>query len=99
MALERERLIAEIGRRVRSELDLDTVLRVAVEETAKAIGVTRSFVRLGELGEPMPVLAEWNAPGVDPVGDVAPSLPALNLAARERRTVAVDDVGDLRRDR
>jgi PAS domain S-box-containing protein len=91
-ALERERLIAGIGRRVRSELDLDTVLRVAVEETAKAVGVTRSFVRLGELGEPMPVLAEWKAPGLDSVGDVAPRLPALNLAARERRTVAVDDV-------
>ena len=91
-ALERERLIAEIGRRVRSELDLDTVLRVAVEETAKAVGVTRSFIRLGELGEPMPVLAEWKAPGLDSVADVAPRLPALNLAARERRTVAVDDV-------
>ena len=71
-ALERERLVAEIGRRVRSELDLDTVLRVAVEETAKAIGVTRCFIRLGERGEPMPVLAEWDAPGVEPVGDVAP---------------------------
>ena len=91
-ALERERLIADIGRRVRSELDLDTVLRVAVEETAKALGVTRSFVRLGELGEPMPVLAEWKAPGLDSVAEVAPRLPALNLAARERRTVAVDDV-------
>ena len=90
-ALERERLIAEIGRRVRSELDIDTVLRVAVEETAKAVGVVRSFIRLGELGEPMPVLAEWKAPGADSVGDVAPYLPALNLAARERRTVAVDD--------
>jgi PAS domain S-box-containing protein len=91
-ALERERVIAEIGRRVRSELDVGTVLRVAVEATAEALGVTRSFVRLGELGEPMPVLAEWTAPGLDPVGDVAPRLPALNLAARERRTVAVDDV-------
>ncbi len=91
-ALERERLIAEIGRRVRSELDLDTVLRVAVEETAKAVGVNRCFIRLGELGEPMPILAEWNAPGADPVGDVAPKLPVLNLAARDRRTVAVDDV-------
>ncbi|HXV95041.1 MAG TPA: GAF domain-containing protein, partial [Gaiellaceae bacterium] len=90
-ALERERLIAEIGRRVRSELDLDTVLRVAVEETARAIGVTRSFIRLGESGEPFSVLAEWNAPGIDSVGDAAPRLPALNLAARERRTVAVDD--------
>ena len=90
-ALERERLIAEIGRRVRSELDLDTVLRVAVEETAKAIGVSRSFIRLGEPGEPISVLAEWTAPGLDSVGDAAPRLPALNLAARERRTVAVND--------
>jgi len=91
-ALGRERLIAEIGRRVRSELDLDTVLRVAVEETARAIGVSRSFVRLGERGEANSVLAEWNEPGVDSVGDAAARLPALNLAARDRRTVAVDDV-------
>ncbi len=101
-ALERERLVAEIGRRVRSELDLDTVLQVAVEETAKAIGgVTRCFVRLGERGEPMPVLAEWNAPGIEPVGDEAPNLPAMNLAARDRRTVAVADVAsdsELRQD-
>ena len=40
----------------------------------------------------MPVLAEWNAPGVESVGDMAARLPALNLAARERRTVAVDDI-------
>ena len=70
---------------------------MAVEETAKAIGVTRSFIRLGEIGEPMPVLAEWNAPGVDPVGDVAPRLPGLNLATRDRRTVAVERRGDGRR--
>jgi PAS domain S-box-containing protein len=92
VALERERLVAQIGLRVRSELDLDTVLRVAVAETARAIGVTRSFIRLGEPGEPMPILAEWNAPGVNPVGDDAPKLPSLNLAARERRTVAIGDV-------
>jgi PAS domain S-box-containing protein len=92
IALERERLIAEIGLRVRSELDLDTVLQVAVEETAKAVGVARSFVRLGESGEPMPVVAEWTAPGFEPLGDAAPRLPAQNLAARERRTVAVGDV-------
>jgi PAS domain S-box-containing protein len=91
-ALERERLVAEIGRRVRSELDLDTVLQVAVEETAKAVGVIRCFIRLGEQGEPMPVLAEWNAPGVEPVGEEAPNLPAMNLASRERRTVAIADV-------
>ena len=32
-ALQRERLVASIGRKVRSELDLDDVLRVAVEAT------------------------------------------------------------------
>lgn len=57
VALERERLVAAIGRKVRSELDLDAVLEVAVEETAKAVGVTRSFIRLGEPGEPMPIRA------------------------------------------
>jgi PAS domain S-box-containing protein len=91
-ALARERVMAEIGRRVRSELDVDTVLRVAVEETARAVGVTRCFIRLGEPGEPGPVLAEWTAVGAAKVGDAASKLPAMNLAARERRTVAVDDV-------
>ena len=91
-ALERERLIAEIGRRVRSELDLDAVLQVAVEETARAVGgVSRTFVRLGAPGEPTRVVAEWAAPGVGPVGETATRLPALNLAARERRTVVVHD--------
>ncbi|HEY7560717.1 MAG TPA: GAF domain-containing protein [Gaiellaceae bacterium] len=92
VALDRERLVAEIGRRVRSELDLDTVLHVAVEETARAVGVSRCFIRLGEPGEPMPVVAEWNATAVEPVGDAAARLPVTNLAARERRTVAVEHV-------
>jgi PAS domain S-box-containing protein len=92
VALERERLIAEIGRRVRSELDLDTVLQVAVEETAKAVGgVTRTFVRLGAPGEPTRVVAEWAAPGIGSVSEAAARLPALNLAARDRRTMVIDD--------
>lgn len=92
VALDRERLVAAIGRRVRSELDLDAVLAVAVEETARAVGVTRSFIRLGEPGEPMPIRAEWHAPGVAPVGAAAERLPASNLAVRRRETVAVGDV-------
>ena len=71
-ALERERIVGEIARKVRSELDLDDVLRVAVEETAGATGASRAFIRLGEAGEPMPVLAEWDAPGTAPVGGAAP---------------------------
>jgi two-component system phosphate regulon sensor histidine kinase PhoR len=93
-ALERERIVGEIARKIRSELDLDDVLRVAVEETAQATGAMRAFIRLGEPGEPMPVLAEWDAPGTVPVGGEAPSLPILNLAVRDRRTVAVGDIED-----
>jgi PAS domain S-box-containing protein len=92
-AVERERLVAEISRKVRSELDLDSVLQVAVEETGRAAGVLRCFVRLGEPGEPMPIRAEWDAPGAEPVDPgVAERLPASNLAALERRTVAIGDV-------
>ena len=90
-ALERERLIARISRAVRSRRDLDDLLKVAVQETAKAARVERCFIRLGEPGEPTPILAEWAAHGIGPIGD-ASRLPVSNLAARERRTVAIGDV-------
>jgi PAS domain S-box-containing protein len=91
-ALDRERLVASIGRKVRSEVDLEAVIRVAVEETGTAMGVTRCFLRLGEPGGPMPIRAEWDAEGFVPIGSVDDRLPVSNLAARERRTVAVRDV-------
>jgi PAS domain S-box-containing protein len=91
-ALERERLVASIGRKVRSELDLEAVLRVAVEEAGVAVGVDRCFLRLGEQERAMPVAAEWHTDGLAPIGDAADRLAGTNLAARERRTVAVGDV-------
>jgi PAS domain S-box-containing protein len=90
-ALERERLVAEISRRVRSELDLDAVLNVAVAEVGKALDLSRAFIRLGESGEDAPIKAEWDAPGFEAIGAVSARLPVSNLAARERRTVAVGD--------
>jgi PAS domain S-box-containing protein len=91
-ALERERLIASIGRKVRSELDLDAVLRVAVEETGRAAGVTRCYFRLAEPTGSMPIAAEWDAEGFVPIETAADRLPVTNLAARERRTIAVGDI-------
>ncbi|MEX0817380.1 MAG: GAF domain-containing protein, partial [Gaiellales bacterium] len=91
-ALERERLVAEISRKVRSELDLETVLSVAVEEVGRATGVSRAFIRLGAPGEEAPTVSEWDAPGFGPVGDAAPRLPVSNLAAREQRTVPIGDI-------
>ena len=93
-ALGREQLIAAIARKVRSEHDLEAVLRVTVDETGKALGVTRSYVRLGDLGEDTPIRAEWDAPGIEPIGEAAPKLAVTNLALRERRTVAVGDVAN-----
>lgn len=91
-ALERERLVASIGRQVRSQLDLDSVLRIATTETGQALAVARCFIRLGVPGEEMPVVAEWDAPGVKPIGEAAENLAVSNLAAREQRTVTVTDV-------
>jgi PAS domain S-box-containing protein len=91
-ALARERLVSEISRRVRSVHDLDTVTRVAVTETGRALGASRCFLRLGEPGERLPMRAEWFAEGLSPIGEEAVErLPASNLAARERRTVAIAD--------
>jgi PAS domain S-box-containing protein len=91
-ALERERLAASISRKVRSEVDLEAILRVAVEETGREGRVSRCFIRLGEPGEPMPIRAEWDAEGFVPIGISSERLPVSNLAARERRTVACDDI-------
>jgi PAS domain S-box-containing protein len=86
-ARTRERMVARISAQVRSELDTDRVLDVAVEETGRMLGVDRCFVRLAgnELA------AQWTAPGLEPIRNPAP-LPVSNLAALERRTVAVADV-------
>ncbi len=92
-ALERERLVSEIARRVRSELDLNDVLDVAVTETGQALGVARCFIRLGQ-GEATPVRAEWTAPDLPPIGTEADRLPVSNLALRENRTVAIGDIDD-----
>ena len=70
-ALERERLIAHISRKVRTLRDLDELLRVAVEETAEGIRADRCFIRLGEPGEQAPLSAQWVAAGVAPLEDLA----------------------------
>jgi PAS domain S-box-containing protein len=94
-ALSRERLVATIARKLRSELDLDAVLRVAVEETGRALGLVRCFVRLGEAGEPMRTVAEWRSEGAASIGDSPERLPISSRAAAEGGAVAVGDVAAL----
>jgi PAS domain S-box-containing protein len=93
-ALARERLVAEISRRVRAVHDLDDVTRIAVTETGRALEASRCFIRLEERGKAMRMRAEWHAQGLDPIGETSEGLPVANLAARERRTIAIDDVKD-----
>ena len=89
-ALERERVIGRIAAKFRTQLDLDSVIRVAVEETARTLGAQRAFIRLGDPADVPPIAFEWHTPEVEPIGANAKRLPVSNLALRERRTVAVE---------
>jgi PAS domain S-box-containing protein len=93
-ALERERLLASIGRRLRGELDVETVLRATVEETGRALGAVRCFVRLGEGEADLPIVAQWTAPGARELIGQPGELAVSDLAARDRRTVALADLED-----
>ncbi len=91
-ALGREKVVADISRKVRSELDLATVLDVAVSEISKALSVSRCIIRLVSPEGPAPIAAQWTAAGLAPVSGAAERLAVSNLALRERRTVAVGDI-------
>ncbi|HSS74681.1 MAG TPA: GAF domain-containing protein [Gaiellaceae bacterium] len=92
-ALDRERLVSSIAQKVRSELDFEALLHVAVEELARAVGLSRCFVRLGEEGQGLSIEAEWAAEGLTPVGRAeAERLPVSGRVARSGKTVAIADV-------
>jgi GAF domain-containing protein len=88
-ALERERFVARISARVRTELDIDEVLRVAVEETGRELGVQRCFIRLGPRAD-IPS-AEWHVPPLASIKSVG-ELGVSNLALETKRTIVIDDI-------
>ena len=67
VALERERLVARISAKFRTQLDLDAILRVALEETAQALGASRAFIRLGPRANELPIAAQWQLPALEPL--------------------------------
>lgn len=93
-ALDRERLVMSIGRRLRNELDLVDALKAAVAEAGRALGATRCFVRVHQ-DKKHPIVAQWTADGVEPVSDAIEELPLSSVAAREERTIAIADVDDV----
>src|SRR5207244_5366330 len=90
-ALDRERTIAQISRRLRAELRFEDAMQIAVEEAGRALGATRGFLRLGPSAGPV-AGAEWDAPGCEAAGRVTVLLPVPARAARDGVTVAVADV-------
>ena len=93
LALDRERLVTQISRRARSEIDVDRLIEVALAETASVLDVTRCFLRLGEPGTVAPLRAQWQQEGIELIpASATPYLSVSNLALRERRTAAVADV-------
>jgi PAS domain S-box-containing protein len=89
-ALERERFVARLSARVRSELDIDELLRVAVSETGTALGVDRCLIRLGTESD-VPLAAQWHSAGLQDLVSGG-GLAVSNLAFRQQETVAIDDI-------
>jgi PAS domain S-box-containing protein len=94
-ALARERLVADISRRVRSVEGLADGTGIAVTEVGRALSASRCFIRLGEPGEPQRLVAEWFAEGLQPIGAQVEQFPFANLAALRQRTVVASDIEDL----
>jgi PAS domain S-box-containing protein len=92
-ALDRERFVARLSARVRSELDVDELLRVAVRETGTALGVDRCFIRLGDAEDSIPIAAQWQSGSLARI-ESGKRLGVSNLAVRRRETVVIGDVED-----
>jgi two-component system phosphate regulon sensor histidine kinase PhoR len=88
-ALQRERFVTRISAQVRSELDVEELLQVAVEKTGTALGVERCFIRLGAEAD-IPT-AQWQRSGLSPI-KTARHLAVSNLAVKRRETIAIEDV-------
>jgi PAS domain S-box-containing protein len=93
-ALTRERLLASIARRLRSELDVSAALAGAAEEMGRALDASRCIVRIGELPDGLRIEAEWHARSHGPAGEDTPELELLERAAAEQGAV-VGPVGEL----
>src|SRR5436190_4629928 len=90
-ALERERVMSDISRQVRTRVDVKAVLDNAVVQAGRALDALRAFVRIDDGGEDGTFEAYWSAPGAPRLAQPAHRLATANLAARELRTIAIAD--------
>ncbi len=89
-------LLDHIGGTVRRSLDLDQILRNTAEELGRAFSASRCFICLRIGGEQFSLVHEYTAPEVLSREDsnTADCQPFINMAALQRRPVAVSDVND-----
>jgi len=88
----RAELLNAVNSRIRQSLDLQTTLDAAVRELGSALGASRCFVRLRRGNDLLPPASEWHSPEVPSSATRADfTLPILNAAMRERRTVDLPD--------
>ena len=89
---DREELVSRISRRARASLDPVEVLKGTVEELGRALHVDRVVATTGTTPDGLLVTYEWDAAGVEPVGEGRRALPVSRLAAETGRTIVVRDV-------
>jgi PAS domain S-box-containing protein len=87
-ALRRERLLAAIGRRFRSELDIEAALQTAAEDTGRALGAQRCVVRVAGANGELEVAAEWLRQGVDSLDPAAE--PGEDVAVAEEPVLVLE---------
>jgi signal transduction histidine kinase len=94
---EREALVNRVAQQARASLDPDEILRGTVDALGRVLGVSRAIVTSGVSEDDLNVSYEWDAPGVEPIGRGARSIPVAQFAARLGRTVVVNDIRQDRR--
>ncbi len=91
-ALDRERLVSSIAHRVRSTFDRDAVLRVAVEELAGALGLSRCFVLLADGRGRLTTKVEAGTAEAPIAPELVERMPVSHRAFETGETVASADV-------
>lgn len=91
--VQQQALVSRIGQAVRSTLDLDEILTTTVNELGRALQVSRCYIRLRGTTGFLPVIHQYVAEGIFPLGeDHLPNLQLSQVVAEVGHIVVIDDV-------
>jgi signal transduction histidine kinase len=89
---DHEELVSRIARRARASLDPNEVLRGTVEELGRAMSVDRVLATTGSSPDALIVAYEWDAKGIEAIGEGKQALPVARMSAETGRTFVVRDI-------